>query len=418
MKGKASTYKTLIQNFSYLSVLQIFNMLVPLFTYPYLIKVLGKETYGLVVFAQAIVAYLVIVVGFGFNISATREISIHRDSKEKLSEIVSSILIIKGILFLLCSIILGCLLIFISKAHGYEYLFLFSLWACLNEVIFPIWYFEGIEQMRYITYVTLLSRLIFLGLIFIWINSAMDYLYVPIIYGIGALAAGGIALIMVFGKHKIQFKWQSIQTLKYYIKDSIPIFISNVSIVLYVNTNKVIIGSFLGMGELAYYDLAEKITSILKIPQSILSQTLFPKVNNDKDIQFIKKIFFFSIIFHCFLVLLLILLSEQIVIALGGKQMLQAIWVVNLLALSIPFIIASNFFGILILIPFGYKKIFSTIIISSGIIYGLFIFMLNFTIGFSITTITSSTIFTEIFVASSMYYYIKKLNLWKKDLII
>jgi len=76
-------------------------MLIPLLTYPYLIRVLGKETYGLVVFVQAIVAYMVILVGFGFNISATREISIHRENKEKLNEIVSSVLIVKSLFFFL-----------------------------------------------------------------------------------------------------------------------------------------------------------------------------------------------------------------------------------------------------------------------------------------------------------------------------
>lgn len=77
----------LIRNFSYLSLLQVFNLILPLIVYPYLIRVLGKETYGLVVFAQSLVFYLVILVGFGFNISATKEVSIHRnDSKswEKL----------------------------------------------------------------------------------------------------------------------------------------------------------------------------------------------------------------------------------------------------------------------------------------------------------------------------------------------
>ena len=81
----------LIRNFSYLSLLQVFNLILPLIVYPYLIRVLGKETYGLVVFAQSLVFYLVILVGFGFNISATKEVSIHRNDSKKLGEIVSSV---------------------------------------------------------------------------------------------------------------------------------------------------------------------------------------------------------------------------------------------------------------------------------------------------------------------------------------
>ena len=84
LQGKAGRNKTLIQNFSYLSALRIFNMILPLITYPYLIRVLGKEIYGLVVFAQAIVNYLVMLVSFGFNISATKEVSVYRNDEKKL----------------------------------------------------------------------------------------------------------------------------------------------------------------------------------------------------------------------------------------------------------------------------------------------------------------------------------------------
>jgi len=139
-----------------------------------------------------------------------------------------------------------------------------------------MWYFQGIERMKYITYINLISRLIFLGLIFVFIHNPNDFLFVPIIYGIGALVSGSIALVIIFGNHQISFKWQPFQNLRYYFMDSFPIFVSNVSISLYVSTNKVITGTFLGMSEVAYYDLAEKLTSVLKLPQGILSQSLFP----------------------------------------------------------------------------------------------------------------------------------------------
>lgn len=387
-------------------------MLIPLITYPYLIKVLGKETYGLVVFAQAIVAYLVIIVGFGFNISATREISINRDNREKLSEIVSSILIIKGLLFLLCSLVLCVLVVFIPKAHGYEILFLLSLWTCLYDVIFPIWYFEGIEQMKYITYITLLSRIVFLGLIFVLIHSAADYLYVPVIYGIGALAAGSVALMMIFGKHKIQFTWQSIQTLKYYIKDSIPIFVCNISTVLYVSTNKVIVGTFLGMTEVAYYDLAEKITSILKIPLNTLSQSLFPKISKEKNIDFVKKVFWISLSFNFFLYILTLLFSQYVILILGGQQMLPSKLIINILALTVPIVSISGILGIQLLIPFGYNKDVSRVVVSSGLFYLFLILILFLTGWFTIVNISVTTVLTEVFVSIYMFYYCKKRNLW------
>jgi PST family polysaccharide transporter len=86
---------TLAKNIGYLSMIQVVNILIPLIIYPYLILTLGKEVFGLTVFVQTVISYLIILVNFGFNLSATREISIHRSNTIKLSEIVSSVFIIK-----------------------------------------------------------------------------------------------------------------------------------------------------------------------------------------------------------------------------------------------------------------------------------------------------------------------------------
>jgi PST family polysaccharide transporter len=390
----------------------VFNLLLPLITYPYLIRVLGKETYGLVVFAQAIIGYLLILVGFGFNISATKDISIHRDNKEKLSEIVSSVLIIKSVFFILSLIILSVVLWFIPQAKGYEALFYLTMWMCLYDVLFPQWYFQGIERMKYITYITLVSRLIFLGLIFVFIHSPADYLFMPVISGIGAVIAGLVSLYIVFFIHKIKLAKQPLLVLKKYLKDSIPFFVSNVSVKIYVSTNKVIIGSFLGMTEVSYYDLGEKITSLLKIPQGLLSQTLFPKINKDKDIHFVKKAFFVSIAINIILFVGIVLFSKPIVMFLGGEQMLPAIWVVNILALSVPIIAMSNIFGIQLLVPFGYSKIFSQIIVASGIIYLIQLSIIWPLWGINIYSVSIISVTTEFFVTIIMYYFCKRYKLW------
>jgi PST family polysaccharide transporter len=412
INAKVSQYNTLIENFGYLSALQVFNMILPLITYPYLIKVLGKETYGLIAFAQAVIDYLTILVGFGFNISATKEVSINRENKDKLNEIVSSILILKCLLVILSFIILGVLLIIIPQAHGYEVLFMLCMWTCLYDIIFPIWYFQGIEQMKYITYITLISRLTFLGLIFMFIHSSEDFLFVPITYGIGAIFAGIISLYIVFKKKQVKFILPAFNTLKYYFIYSSPIFISNVSAKLYVSMNKVIVGVFLGMREVAYYDLAEKIITILKTPQVILSQSLFPKISKEKDLNFIKRIFTLSTGVNIIMFLGILIFSKYIILGLGGEQMLPALNVVNILAITIPVIAMSNIFAIQLLIPFGYNKAFSRVIVTSGFIYLFQIIVFWKLIGFNIINISLVTVITEIFVTTYAFYFCKKYHLW------
>ena len=405
IREKAGRHKTIIQNFSYLSLIQVFNLLVPLLAYPYLIRVLGTEKYGLVIFAQATVTYLVIIVSFGFNISATREISIYRDSKEKLSEIVSSVLIIKGFLFFSCFLLLVILLLLIPKAHGYEALFILSTWACLYEVIFPVWYFQGIEQMKYITYTSLISRIIFLGLIVVYIHRPEDYLRVPIFYGIGAFIAGSIALYLVFKKHHVEFYWQPRTILKRYFVDSLPIFMSNLAISLFISSNKVLIGTFVGMKEVSYYDLAEKITNFIKIPQSILSQALFPSLSKKFNLKPILKLFKITLGIFISVTLILIIYSKSLVLLLGGVKLLPAIIVLRILVCSVPFVVISNFLGIQILLPLGMNKSYTSSILTGSAIYFISVSFLWMVGKITLLSLPTLTLSIEFMIAGLMFYF-------------
>lgn len=412
LKSTLKNNKSIINSFSYLSALQLINLLIPLATYPYLIRVVGKEAFGSVVFAQAVVNYLVIFVGFGFNLSATRLVSINRQDKQKLSEIISSVFILKGILLLIAFVTLALLLLYVPKAKGYEVLFLVSMWACIYDVIYPIWYYQGLEKMQYITIITLISRIVFVILIFICIHQPSDFLLIPIIYGIGAIIAGVISLYIVFFSHAIKFKWQRSETLWYYLLDSIPIFISNISIILYVNTNKVITGTFLGMTEVAYYDLAEKITTLLKMPINILGQSIFPRVSKEKNLLFVKKIFKISTFSNGIIVIIALLLSKSFILILGGHQMLPSQPTIIILMLTIPFIAMSNIFGIQILIPFGYNKLYTSIIVFSCLTYVMFIGSFWIFSGITLVNLSIATLLTEISVTLLMFYFCKKKYLW------
>ena len=71
--------KTVLVNFSYLSILQIFTIVFPLLTYPYLLRVVGLELYGVLVFAQTIISYVSLVINFGFNMSGARNVAVYKE---------------------------------------------------------------------------------------------------------------------------------------------------------------------------------------------------------------------------------------------------------------------------------------------------------------------------------------------------
>ena len=100
-KFQSQDSKKISANFMYLSILQGMNLLLPLITFPYLVRVLGIERFGLIMFAQAFIVYFSMLADYGFNLSGIREVSSNRNNKNKLIKIFSSIMIARFVLVLI-----------------------------------------------------------------------------------------------------------------------------------------------------------------------------------------------------------------------------------------------------------------------------------------------------------------------------
>ena len=398
---KLKQHKKIIENFSYLSVLQILSLITPLITYPYLVKTLGEVMYGTVVFAQAVVTYFNIIVVFGFNFTAARDVSLHRDNPKKLNEIISAVTIIKTLFLIISLSLISCYMFYTSKMD-YS-LYYLSFWICVNEILFPTWFFQGIEEMKYITFINFGIRILFIGMIFIYIKSPSDYLFFPLLNGIGSLLAGIISFFLLYRRYKLQLIKIPLKTLIEYVKSSYHLFISNVSIQIYVNANKIIIGHFLGMREVTYYDLAEKITNMGKIPQSMISQVLYPKISLEKNSVFLRKVLKGSILMNVFLYLIVFLFSNQIVAYFGGNEM-----VLRILFLTVPIIGISNVLMVLTLLPFGYNKAFTKIVFLSAFFYSLIILILYGFDEISLYTLTATNVLVELIVSIIAFIYTRK----------
>lgn len=375
LKGVIRNYNQIISNFGYLSILQLVTMAIPLISYPYLIRVLGKDTYGLIVLAGSFLGYLVVLVNFGFDISATKEVSIHRNNKEKLSEIVSSVFLLKGLLFVISVFILTLIISLIPIASNNKLLFIFSLWTCLYEMIFPIWYFQGIEKMKYITFISLFSRLLFLILIFVLIKAENDYLKVPLINGIGALLAGFISIYIIVVKHKVSLKLVKIKKLMAYARDGFVLFMANAVMAFKDKTNIILIGSFLGTGSVAEFDLALKIKDILFIPINLINQAIYPKVTRDKDFKLMIKVLKISFLFMTITTLLTIPLLKNLVLLLGGPDLINAVPIIKIILTSVPIVAISFTLATNCINALGYYNLRFNCMLITTLFYIIFILL-------------------------------------------
>jgi PST family polysaccharide transporter len=412
-KEKKSANKNLIQSLSYLSIFQVVNILVPIVTYPYLISVLGKDVYGLVVFAQAVVSYLVILINFGFNTMVVKDISIQRHNKTELSNIVSNVYVLKGFFFIISFGILFFIMKLLPQAKGYESLFFFSMWICLYEFLVPFWYFQGIEKMKYITYLNFVSRSIFTVLIFILIKSPDQYLLLPIINGIGAIITGIASLYIVFMVHKIKFVFNSFNQLIQLTTKALNFFISDLSVKFFASSNKVIIGGLLGYSELAYYDLAEKVIHIFRVvPLGIVRDSIYPIVAKTKNIKIVHNTSLIMGLYSVIVIFFIYVFAPQIIHILGGEEMFKSVSLLKLGSIIIFTTHISNYHICVGLWSFGYEKIFRNMMIYSSLVYLIFYAIFWLTNSINIYTIILIPIFVDIYTIIHIYIVFKTKNFY------
>jgi len=409
IKKNLTNNNKIVKNFSFLSLLQIFNIIAPLITYPYLIRVLGSENYGLIIYVQSLVIFLAIFVGFGFNWVGTKEVSIHRNSISKTSEIVSAILIIKLFLFIIVVCVLSIITNFVPILQNNKLLVFFTLWMCINEIIFPIWYFQGKEDMKYITYITMVSKLFVLGFIFVIIKKPDDYIYLPLVYGIGAIISGIISLYIIFFVHKIKIYIPKIKIIYFYFNEAKSYFLSNILVSFREKSSLLIIGSVLSMSEVSYYDLAQKIAELFRLPFITLKDVVFPSIANSRNYLKLNKIYYLSLVLAVFTSFIVFILTPLIVNILGGPSMIEAVEVTRIFIFIIPLSIISMYFGVSIII-FGKKESYRDSVIVSFMTYLtlILVFLLSNNLTFYTVLISSFiSILSEIFYKN---HHIKKIN--------
>ena len=338
--------KRLFSNFFSLLILQGANYVLPLITFPYLVQVLGIDYFGLLAFATAIIAYLSIITDYGFNLTATREISIHRDNKEKVIEIFSAVMTIKFILMILSFLLLFVIVFSFEKFSTHWDIYFFTFATVVGQVLFPVWFFQGMESMKYISYLNIFAKSIFTIAIFIFVEEQSDFYLVPLFTSAGFIVAGLWSLFLIHKKFDITFKWQSINTLKEYLIDGWHIFISRIYVNLYTTTNIILLGVFTNNTAVGYYSIAEKIVVAIGGLFEPANQTIFPylarkyKENFTQFVVFVKKIallfFFISLSF----VLSFEYFKETVVYLVTGSYNLEVsvlLGVFLLRVLSYPF---------------------------------------------------------------------------------
>ena len=355
----------LLENVSYITILQMFNVVAPLITYPYLVRVIGRDMYGVFITAQVLVSYISLFVIWGSDSVCAKYISIHRDDKQKLSEIFSSVLVGRTVVWFL-GLITFLIIVYLTPTYRESSLiFVLTYGMVFFDVLFPQYLFQGLEKMKYATLVVVIVRLLFIILVFALVKESSDLYLVPLLYSIGYLLGGMASLYIIFCILGLRLTKVSSGKVYSLVKESSPIFASDLITAIKDRFNILLMGGLIGMGNVVVYDLGIKINLLVTKPTEILRIAMFPRAAKDKSIPEVRKTIMVSFLISVLLVAVVNAALPYIVrLFLNEDVDLLPLRLFSLapLLLSVSVLIAFNVF-----VAFGYNRyVLNSILITTG----------------------------------------------------
>ena len=406
----------LFSNFFALSIIQGTNFLIPLLVMPFVISRIGVSGFGVISVAQVVMVYLSTISDYGFNLTATRDVALSKESgnTERLSSIFFTVLtskiILTGLSFLLLLILISVVPFF--KANFKVYLSGFTY--VIGQSFLVSWFFQGMERMKFITISVLFARIVFAILVFLFIRQADDAYLFLFFFGLGNIVAGLFSIYMAKYFFKLKFIYPLLSNIIHELRNGWQIMISNLFINSYSYSNIFILRLFADDLTVGYYSIAEKIFFAIRQVLGVFSQVIYPQVcqiaqrSKDQTAGFFKKIYQpFLWIFTAGSGIVFIFSHQITQIFVGNESDLPGL-LLRMLSL-VPIIVCLNIPAYQILLGFNLKDSYLRILTLGAIInIGLNIFLANLwgAVGTAI-----AIIITELFITIGLNKELQKKNL-------
>lgn len=411
--------KSLKKNYLYNLTITVSSMIFPLITFPYAARIMMADGIGQVNFFSSIISYISLFTCLGIPLYAVREIAKVRDNLNKLVHTTTEILLLH-----LCLTFLGYLVVLViafcvDKVSVDIPLFLLLSTSLLFTALGCEWFYQGMEDFKYITIRALIVRCISVILLFLLVHTKDDiywYAFCTVAGTVGSNLYNFIRLRKQVNFHIVKFKELNIRR---HIHPTIKIFALNIVISIYVNLDTVMLGFLSTNSAVGYYTGATKLTKILLGIASSLQTAMIPRcsylVNSDSLDEFynvVQKVVDFVVAVTIPISIILAMAAHSIITIFCGPSYLPAIVTLEILSPIIFLISMSGIPCFQILYPLGKENI-AIMSTATGAIINFTLNMILIPIyldkGAAIATLIAETMVTvTMFVYGRKYIRIKR----------
>jgi polysaccharide transporter, PST family len=396
-----------------MGVVQLVSLGLPLLSLPYLAAVLGAEQLGRMAFALSVAQILVILTDYGFNLSASKAVSVNRHNPDKVAEIWCSVTLVRVLLALAGLACIGISALMFERARNELGLFLIAYVMVLGNVLYPQWLFQGLEKLKIISMVQLVARVIVFSLIFILVKSSSDIYWATFLQAGGYLFGGILALpltLNALGPKRL--RWPSPYKLIEQLKQGWHVFISAAAINIYTSSNAFVLGLFVEPAMLAYFHIAEKLIRAVQTLYGPISNAVYPHVSKlalngpEEVLRFNRSLLIRSLGAASIVSATVFITAPFVIDVMFGHVYLPAAGILRVFSLLPVIIVASNIFGILTMLPLGMESAYSRIYLSAAIVN--VVTFIPATLWFGVVGAAWANVTVELVVTISMALQLKR----------
>ena len=336
------------------------QMLFPLITFPYVCRVIEADGVGQVNFFQSIISYISLFTCLGIPMYAIREIARDRSDVVQMNRTAMEILLLHSMLTLVGYAIVAILCLTVPQIQVNIPLFLILSLTIFFTAIGCEWFYQGIENFKYITIRGLIIKTISLVLLFIFVKSKTDLLYYGC-YTVFGVLGGNIFNFFRLRKyiHRENIIFSELH-IKRHIKPVLKVFSFSVVTSIYLQLNTVLLGFLKNALAVGYFAAATKVMQMLLQMSACLGSVMMPRASHliaeDKESEFnalIQKSYDFTLAIALPMTVGLICCAPNLITSLCGVKFENSILPSQIIAPIILMVAISNVFGIQVLFPKG-----------------------------------------------------------------
>ncbi|WP_281830055.1 MULTISPECIES: oligosaccharide flippase family protein [Lactobacillus] len=266
-------------NIVYNAVYQIFLVLIPLITVPYLSRVLGPKTYGIYSSVNNTMQFLMVFCTLSVSYIGMRTISRTRvyGTPQDLTDAFWGLWYFQGIAGLV-TIIIVLAITNLSHIQYWNYIILMTPYLISAQVDIS-WFFQGLADFGRVVFKNTAVKLVSVVLILLWVKSPGDLWKYLLIMSVSTMLG---SFVFWFDIHRYVGKpvahFYKYQTT---IRSIITLLIPQIATQIYTSLDKPILGIFQNSTQVAYYDNSQRISNMILGVITSISLVIMPKMASE-----------------------------------------------------------------------------------------------------------------------------------------